>query len=891
MKRLLVRMLSLFPRSFRERFGTDMAEQIERDYEDARSRSRLSAALFTLGTAVDVARASAAEHTNPTVPVGRPATTEGTGDRQGDGTMKTMLQDLRIAGRSLRRTPGFTMAAVGTLGLAVGVLTAVFAVVDTVLLDPLPYPEPDRLVMISASAPGSDFPPEFGVSLEFFVQYREQSELLEDLSTVDDFTNTFRTADRVERVRMSTSTSALFRTLDVEPILGRTPQPDDEGKSLVLSEALWSDWFGRDPEIIGRSFDVMGSTRTVIAVMGGDFDFPREDVLLWVPNEVRAEDITPGRYRHRLVGRMAPGADVESLEAELDLLASRLPERFGGSANYARLIERHRSVVRTLEDDLLGPVAGSIWILFGAMTIVVLIACANVTNLLLVRAERRRRDLAVRRAMGAGRGRLVRAQLVEAGVVSLLSGVVAVAIARFGLPLLIAAAPGGAPRLSATRFSATGLAFTVVVCALAALLCGLVPALRSASVGLGALREGSRGSTTGKRWARDGLVVAQTAMALVLLVGSGLLLRSFQELRGVDPGYDTDDVFTFQMAPERDDLVDGPSWTRFHLDFMGRLRALPGVESVGIVENVPLNESVASRDFLPEDRAGEEDGGVLLSYTAAGGEYFATMGIEVVRGRIFDERDQTTNLGNVVISQSAADVLWPGGDPIGRRLQWQGHDTWETVIGVVQDVMQDSFRDEPEPLVYIPMQGQRADQWWLSSPGYVVKTDRVDEIGPEIRALIREVAPSAPMYRTFTMDALAADSMVELSFMMLAVAVAAALALLLGMVGLYGVLSFVVAQRTREIGVRMALGAEAGAVRRMVVAQGARVVVWGVLVGAAVALVATRFLRSMLYGVGPIDPLTYALVSAIMLGVGLLASYLPARRASGVDPVESLRTG
>lgn len=891
MKSFLVRMLSLFPRSFRRRFGADMAEQIERDYEVARSRSRLTAVLFTLGTAIDLMRASVAEHTNPALSARGKTTADRDADRPGDGTMRTMIQDLRLAGRSLRRTPGFTMAAVGTLGLAVGVLTAVFAVVDTVLLDPLPYPEPDRLVTISASAPGSDFPSEFGVGLEFFVQYREQSKLLEDLSTVDDFTNTFRAADRVERVRMSTGTSALFRTLGVEPILGRTPQPEDEGESLVLSEALWSDWFGRDPEVIGRSFDVMGAPRTVIAVMGADFDFPREDVLLWVPAEVRADDIVPGRFRHRLVGRMAPGADVESLEAELDLLASRLPERFGGSANYARLMERHHSVVRTLEDDLLGPVAGSIWILFGAVTIVVLIACANVTNLLLVRAERRRRDLAVRRAMGAGRGRLVRAQFVETGLVSLLAGGVAVAIARVGLPLLIAAAPDGAPRLSATRLSAAGLAFTVFVCALATLLCGLVPALRSASVGLGVLRDGSRGSTTGKRWVRDGLVVGQTAMALVLLVGSGLLLRSFQELRGVDPGYETEDVFTFQMAPERDDLVDGPSWTRFHLDFMDRLRALPSIESVGIVENVPLNESVGSRDFLPEDRAGEADGGVMLSYTAAGGDYFATMRIEVVRGRIFDERDQTTNLGNVVISESAADLLWPGEDPIGRRVQWEGQDTRETVIGVVEDVMQDSFRDEPEPLVYIPMQGQRADQWWLSSPGYVVKTDRADEIGPEIRALIREVAPSAPMYRTFTMDALAADSMVELSFMMLAVAVAAALALLLGMVGLYGVLSYVVAQRTREIGVRMALGAEASAVRRMVVGQGTRVVVWGVIVGAAVALFATRFLRSLLYGVGTIDPLTYALVSAIMLGVGFVASYIPARKASGVDPVESLRAG
>jgi predicted permease len=384
-------------------------------------------------------------------------------------------------------------------------------------------------------------------------------------------------------------------------------------------------------------------------------------------------------------------------------------------------------------------------------------------------------------------------------------------------------------------------------------------------------------------------VVAQTALALVLLIGSGLLVRSFRALRQVDPGYDIANIFTFQIAPEGAHLTDGPSYARFALEFMDRLRALPGVESVGLVENVPLNEGTATVQFRTEEMASDPTAGTRLGVTFAAGDYFKTMGIDVLQGRPLEPNDHAAAPRHVVISQSAANLLWPGKDPIGRRVQRQGLDTWETVVGVVEDVKQDNFREPGQPLVYFPLVGPTPTSWVISSPAYVVKTRRTESIGPEIRALVREMAPSAPMYRVFTMEGLARESMLQLSFTLLTLGIVSSLALILGAVGLYGVLSYVVAQRTREIGVRMALGAEARRVRRMVVAQGARVVVVGVMIGVTTAVAVTRALGSLLFGVEPVDILTFVAMSASMIAIGLLASYVPARRASRVDPIEALR--
>jgi predicted permease len=882
---LLTRLLGLFPAAFREQFGPDMAEQIRIDHTHAAAAGRLQATAMSLTTLFDLLLSAVAERMNPSWPDRSAPSFEGRGRNEMIGSF---LQDLRLALRALRREPGFALVAIGTLGLAIGANAAIFAAVDAVLLEPLPYVDQDRLVYIAASAPGSDLPDEFGLSAEFFVHYREEATLLEDGAAYVWFTNTLRADERAERVWMSMATPSLFRTLGATPLHGRFPVPEDESV-VVISHALWATWFGSDPSVVGRNVDIGVGPHTIIGITEPGFWFPNDQVLLWISNPVEPEGITPGRFGTPMIARMAPGIDHETLTDQLAVLARQLPERFGGSASYARIIEQHNPVVRSLHEELLGTVSGPLWVLLGAVAVVLLIACANVANLFGVRAERRQRDIAVRRALGAGRGQLARAQMAEALLVAACAGVLAVLLAWVGVPVFLSAAPGDVPRLDQAGMTATTLLFTFVVALLSSLLFGLVPALRASAPNPNRLREGERGSTGQRHWLRDGLVVAQTALALVLLIGSALLVRSFAQLRDVDPGYDTEGVLTFQLAPESDSLTDGPSYARFHLDFMNRLAAMPGVESVGIVENVPLNEGLDSQRFLTEETAADVEGGALLRYTYAAGDYYRTMGIEVLRGRPFTRADHVSQPGNVVISESAAELLWPGEDPIGRRLTMRDSEHWETVVGVVEDVMQDTFRDTPEPLVYFPLVGQTPDRWMLPSPAYVVKTARTEAIVPEIRALVGELAPGAPMYRVFTMDGLAADSMVQLSFTMLTLAVAAGLALVLGAIGLYGVLSYVVAGRTREIGVRMALGAQAAGVRRMVVAQGARVVGLGVLIGVAAALATTRVLANLLYGVGGTDVATFLAMAMGMFGIGLLASYVPARRASSVDPVESLR--
>jgi predicted permease len=498
--------------------------------------------------------------------------------------------------------------------------------------------------------------------------------------------------------------------------------------------------------------------------------------------------------------------------------------------------------------------------------------------------------MAVRHAIGASRAQLVRLQMAEALLVALPAGVLAVVLATVTLPLFVRAAPGDIPRLAAVGLDLATVAAAFGLVVIVALACGVGPAMRASSPDLNRLREGGRGATGRRRWGRDLLVVGQTALALVLLIGAALLVQSFQRLRNVDAGYDTENIYTFQFAPAQPHLVDGPSLGRLHLDFMDRLRALPGVTAVGVVNNIPLDEGTSSGRFL-SDAMTPEGGGALLDMNFAGGDYFRVMGIALRQGRTFTNDEAVTPNSNVIISQSAAERLWPGQSPLGQRIRRATANgmTAFTVVGVVGDVKQDDWRTAGEAVVYFPLTGPTPTAWGMGSPAYVVKSPRAASLTREVRELVRQVAPEAPVYREFTMEFLARRSMVQLSFTMLTLGVVSTLALVLGAVGLYGILSYVVAERTREIGVRMALGATAGAVRRQVVSQGTKVVMVGVVLGVAAALASTRLLGALLFDVKAMDPAVFAAMSAMMILVGLLASYIPARRASGVAPLEALR--
>jgi predicted permease len=799
--------------------------------------------------------------------------------------------DLRHAWRALLRAPGFLFTAVGTLALAIGAVAGMFGVVNTVILKPLPFSAPDRLVVVSGTAPESDLPEIFGLGMEFYFHYKERSKLIDGIFVFAGGTSTLRTENRVERISMAWPSNSMYQTLGVRPQLGRVPVQEDGDGVVLISDRLWDSWFGRDPSVIGKSYFISGEMREVIGIMPPEFRFPFDGTMLWVAGDPLLSEVRPGQLGTPIVARMKPGVTREQLATELTSLSKELPARFGGPPSYAQLIEKHRAVVDPVLDRLVGPtLRTSLWVLLAAVSIVLLIACANVANLFLVRAEGRRRDMAIRHAIGASRTQLVRLQMAEALLVAVPAGILAVVLATVTLPLFVRAAPEGIPRLALVGIDLPTVAAAFGLVLVVALACGAVPAMRASAPDLNRLREGGRGATGRRRWGRDVLVVGQTALALVLLIGAALLVQSFQRLRNVDAGYDIENIYTFQFAPQQDHLVDGPSFGRLHLDFMDRLRALPGVTAVGVVNNIPLDEGTSSGRFL-SDAMTPDGGGVLLDMNFTGGDYFRVMGIALRQGRIFTNDEAVTPNSSVIISQSAAERLWPGQNPVGQRIRQiisTGAPAF-TVVGVVGDVKQDDWRDAGEAVVYYPLTGPTANAWGMGSPAYVVKSPRAASLTREVRELVRQVAPEAPVYREYTMEFLARRSMLQLSFTMLTLGVVSALALILGAVGLYGVLSYVVAERTREIGVRMALGATAGAVRRQVVSQGTKVVMVGVVLGVAVALASTRLLGALLFGVKAVDPIVFAAMSATMIGIGVLASYMPARRASSVNPIEALR--
>jgi predicted permease len=807
-------------------------------------------------------------------------------------TFERWGRDFRQAARALVRTPGFTITVVATLALAIGANAAIFSVVKPVLLDPLPYPNADRLVHIGGSAPGTDQPDEFGVPDELYFAYRDGVPALEDAALYGTGSSTTRVDGQVDQLFVTQATPSFFSTLGAQPLLGRLPTDQDESNVVVLSTWLWQSWFGSDPKVIGRSYTFANQTRTVIGVLTPEFRFPDERVAFWVPMAIRPAQVTPGGFGPQMIARVAPGTDVQQLSAQFEPFARRVQQRLGGPAPYARIMERHRPVVTPLRDFLVGRIAAPLWILLATVAIVFLVACVNVANLFTVRGETRRTDLSVRRALGAGRADLIRSQLTEALLLAAAGGTAGAAIAWVAVPLLVGAAPdaiaggfsgGPIPGLATAHLDAAALLFVGGISVLAACLFGLLPAIRLSGSGLGHVQHASRGVVSPGGPMRDVLVAAQTAAALVLLVGAALLMRSFWRLSHVDTGYDTRNIFTFQIAAGRPDLNDRASVSRFQYSFMERLAAIPGVESVGYITTLPLDEGAGRTNVTTPaiDASGAEP--PLIRNAGTGGAYFQTMGIKLVRGRYFERVEEERGIPNVIVSEAAARLLFPNQDPIGQKVRpAAGGQTWFTVIGVVEDVKVDDLRrPTPDPMVYLPAVS--------TSPAYVVKSARADRIAPEIRAVIRAVAPQSPMYRVFTMEALADRAMASLSFTMLMVGLAAMLALVLGAVGLYGVLSFNVMRRAQEIGVRMALGAPAASVRRMFIWQGARVTLLGVAIGLVAAAGLTRYVQTLLYGVGRLDVTAFAGMSAVMLAVALCASYLPARRASRVDPLVALR--
>ncbi len=790
-------------------------------------------------------------------------------------------RELRHTVRALARSPRFTIVAAFTLALGIAGTTIIFSAVNGVLLRPLPYPHADRIVGVWHGAPDLGYD-QSGISPGIFYQYLTENQVYESMGLYVPVERSLTEAGDAERLPVVASTAGLFEVLSVPPLLGRTYSEEEarEGGSalVVLGYDLWQRRFGGAPDILGRTLRLDGEATEVIGVMPEGFDFggPNRTADLWIPVHLNLEDGRPGTFSYAAVARLKPGATPETAVAQETALLQRVRERWADVDAFINFLDAggFHPIVSSLDEEVVGSMRGLLWILLGTVGVVLLIACGNVANLFLVRAEGRQREMAVRAAIGASRGRLARQFILESLVLAGLGGVLGVGLAWAGIPVLLRAAPPQLPRLDQIGMDPTVLAFGIGVTLLSALLFGLAPVLRyNIPDLLGVRRYAGRGTTEGRERhrLRNGLVVGQTALAMVLLVGAGLLVKSFLEIRGIDPGFDTEGILTFRLSLPPGQYPGALQPAAFHSRLLQRLRALPGVEAAGGVSALPLAQNTSSTAHDIEDQptsAGELPPMFSFKYATPG--YFRAMGISVVAGRAFQEGDGELEPGAVVVSRALADRIWPDQDPIGKRIRLNGDTTelgWERIVGVVESTRDQGLRNDPLQVVYHPLVGPHGDEGWATpNLGYVVRAENPLALVDGVREAVREMDPNLPLTAVRTMQSVMAGSIVRLTFTALSLGIAAAVALILGAVGLYGVLSYVVTQRTQEIGVRMALGAQAREVQGMVVASGARLAGLGLVLGLLGAGALTRLLQGLLFGTEPLDPLTFAGVSLLLLG-------------------------
>jgi putative ABC transport system permease protein len=814
--------------------------------------------------------------------------------------MTTILADLRYAVRNLVRYPTFSAIAVATLALGIGANTAVFTLVDGVLLSPLPFDEPDELLAIRhLGRGGADQLP---MSQGLYVLYREQASSIDELALHGPTTVNLVVDGEAERLPAQAVTPSFFDVLGVEPVLGRAFL-EEEGapggaQVVILGDGLWQRHFGGDPAAVGQTLDINGAIREIVGVMPPDFGHPTRQAQLWVPMVVDPARAPLGAFGAGGIARLAPGASPESVLTELTGLISRLRELFPDSGAPAFLEEVGlRAVVLPLKDDVVGDVGTTLWILLGTVAFVLLIACANVANLLLVRAEGRTRELALRVAIGAGRAQVLRTSLSESVVLALAGGVLGVGLAAAAVAAALGMVPTDLPRTAEIGLDLRVLGFSGAVVVGCALFFGAVPLVRFRSTDLvGQLRDGSaHGATSGRQRhaLRNALVVVQMALALVLLVGSGLMFRSFQALRATDPGFDPEGVLTARLSVPSGEIPGAPETAAFYRTLSDRLAAQPGVDAVGLVQAVPLSGFLSFTSLELEDfPRGPDELPAFASNNPAEPGYWEAMGIDLVDGRTLQPGDGAEGTRSVVISESFARRWWPNESPLGRRLRQGGPDEdWYRIVGVVADVKHESLEQPAEETVYWPSTLGAAGDYQVMRTMDVVLRTASDPLSfvPVLRREVAALNPRIPVSNPRTMQDVFAVATSRTSFTVALLGVASGIALLLGLVGIYGVISYVVGQRTREIGVRLALGATASSVRDMIVRHGLLLAATGALVGLVAAAALSSVLATILYGVSPLDPVTYASVAVALVVVSLAACWIPANRAAGVDPAQALR--
>jgi putative ABC transport system permease protein len=819
--------------------------------------------------------------------------------------MGSLLQDLRYAVRLLLKMPGFTFVAVLTLALGIGANTAIFSVVHAVLLRPLPFEHPEQLVRVTGDLRQMGLP-DAGISgLELF-DFRERSGLFTQISGLYPINANITEVDEPERVEALLVDVNYFQLLGVNAQLGRVFQPEDYTPGIseiaVISNALWQRRYGGSADVLGKKFRLDNDMYTIVGVMPAGFRHPgrtiQTDVDVWAPaGWTGAPFNNPPRGAYMLqgaIGRLKPGITVEQAQSRMNDLARELrkeypndyPEKAGWTP---RVIGLH--------DDLVGNVRPALLMLLAAVGFVLLIACANVANLLLARASARRREIAIRRALGAGRLRLIRQLITESVLLALLGGVLGLLIAVWGVDLLVKFSPANIAQLGDINVSLSVLSFTLVVSLLTGVVFGLAPAIQASNPDLQeTLKDAARSTTAGaqRNRMRGLLVISEFALALMLLIAATLLIRSFWRLQTVDPGFNGQQVLTARLwLPTPNQPETGPYFkherrAQLFQQVLQRVASLPGVESVGGVSQLPLDGQTPSSTFSIEGRNSATDDLYSSQVILASSGYFSTLGIPLLKGRLFTDQDDQNAQRVVVINQTLAERFFPGEDPVGKRIKFRLGRTeppWMTIIGIAHDVKTEGLDVENRPQMYLPVTQVSNLQFALvirtnSDPGALTEA---------VRREVRAADPDLPVYGIRTMDEVMAKAVSQRRFTMVLLGVFAGIALLLSAVGIYGVMAYSVSQRTHEIGVRMALGAQPRDVLRMVIAQGLLLICTGMAVGLAAAFLLTRFLAGLLFNVSPRDPVTFAGVTLLLALVALLACYIPARRATKVDPMIALR--
>jgi putative ABC transport system permease protein len=805
--------------------------------------------------------------------------------------LETLAQDVRFGGRMLRRAPGFTLAALVTLALGIGLNTAVFSVVHAVVLQPLPFADPDRLVMFgdrsTTRAPSN-------IGFATWRDYRERARAFEHTAVVRSWTPTLVVSGEAERVPAMRVSWNYFAMLAVRPALGRDFRADDDvagrWRVLVISDGLWRRKFGADRSVIGRSVRMNDWDYQILGVLPADYEplvsqqlYQRAE--MWAPLGYDASDSSACRScQHlRALARLRPGVSTDDAASELNAIRTDLTRQF------PQEYPRGDVAVLQLAEVFAGPVRGVLFTLLGAVAFVLLIACANVANLLLVRGFRREREMAVRSALGAGRSRLVRQLMTESLLLAGLGGALGIAVAASALDLLVAFAPASLPRLDRIALNGPVLAYAIAASLVIGLVAGVIPALRAASPAGGPpLAVDSRGSVGGRDRARQLLVVADLALAFVLLAGAVLMVKSVSRLFGVDPGFDPHGVLSLQYSLVGAAYAEDPQVLAFTNQVVSRASALPGVEAAAAAGQIPMSGNWDQWGFHVEGRVprNPSESASVERYSVTS-DYFRTMRIPLEAGRLFTDEDRMDSMPVMVIARSTARTLFPGENPIGRRVRTGGADRgpWRTIVGVVGDVRHSTLDAPPNLQMYMP-QAQVTDSFLV----LVLRTRQPPEtVAAAVRAILHDLDPSVPVYSVAALENLVVRTTARHRFVGGLLAAFAALAVVLAAIGLYGVVAVTVSQRTREVGVRMALGARPADVLRLILGGCVTTVAAGLAAGFAGALLLAGLLESMLFGVGARDPMAFALSTVTLAAVVVAAHWIPARRAMLIDPAVALR--